>query len=102
MAMDERRNGDCIAVDRNEQYSRKDAVHFSGIPHSTGETILQLEDKIINIVNKAEVQLKRELILLIIVSEPIQREECQLSLSLRALSQREKGVFFGEKKSERS
>lgn len=49
-----------IAVDKNEQYSRKDALRFSGIPHSAGETNEQLEDKIIEIANKAGVQLKRD------------------------------------------
>ena len=64
VAMEERRIGDrldwMIAVDRNEQYSRKDALRFSGIPHNTGETNAQLEDKIIDICDKAGVQLKRE------------------------------------------
>ena len=62
--MEERRITDridwMIAVDRNEQYSRKDALRFSGIPHNTGESTEQLEDKIIDICDKAGVQLKRE------------------------------------------
>ena len=49
-----------IAVDKNEQYSRKDSLRISGIAHSDNETNEQLENKIIHIASKAGVQLKKE------------------------------------------
>ena len=49
-----------IATDRNEQYSRKDSLRFSGIPVSENESSEQLEQKIINIARKAGVELKND------------------------------------------
>ena len=98
--MEEKRKADridwMIAVDRNEQYSRRDALRFSGIPHNTGETTEELEDKIIDIVNKAGVQLKREEISVTHRLRPDRKGGVPTIIKFTSRKSKEK-VYFGKK-----
>ena len=49
-----------IAVDRNEMYSRKDALRINGIPPDQTESNIQLEDKVINLAEKIGVKIERQ------------------------------------------
>ena len=49
-----------IATDNLEQYQRKDSLRITGIPQENGETIVDLENKVLDIANKIGVQMKRE------------------------------------------
>ena len=48
-----------IVVDKNEMYSRKDALRITGIPADQTESNTQLEDKVINIAEKIGVKISR-------------------------------------------
>ena len=48
-----------IMVDRLEQYQRKDSLRINGIPHHEGESNIELEDKVIALAGKINVNLNR-------------------------------------------
>ena len=48
-----------IAVDKLEQYQRKDKLRVNGIPYNEGESTTQLEDSIIEIANKIGAKINR-------------------------------------------
>ena len=100
VVMEERRMADRIdwkiAVDRNEQYSRKDALRFSGIPHNTGESTEQLENKIIDIVSKAGVQLRRDEISVTHRLKPDRKGGVPTIIKFTSRKSKEK-VFFAKK-----
>ena len=48
-----------IAVDKLEQYQRKDSLRVNGIPFKEGESTTQLEDSIIDIANKIGAKINR-------------------------------------------
>ena len=48
-----------IAVDKNEMYSRKDALRINGIPPDDTESNTQLEDKVITLAEKIGVKINR-------------------------------------------
>ena len=49
-----------IDDDKNEQYSRKDALRINGIPSQEAETNIELEDKVLELAGKIGAKIKRE------------------------------------------
>ena len=49
-----------IDDDKNEQYSRKDALRINGIPHQDDESNIELEDKVLALAEKIGVKLNRQ------------------------------------------
>ena len=49
-----------IAVDAQEQYSRKDSIRMHGIPFANNETSSQLENKVLEVINLLEVNVTRD------------------------------------------